>query len=174
VKNNDNSLKSRIQPYVTHDLHQRLAAYVARRNLTESAVVERALREHLDGIGDLTLLYGRLDRINRSIQMLNGTLAFTVELVDMFFQLWLRNTPQLPAADLRANKAVAERRHDNSLARIRAALTSGRTVLDRLPSDDLDVRIEDRPANAPRPEEAAAARGAAGPPPPPPESAARA
>ncbi len=148
MKSSDNSLKSRIQPYITHDLYQRLAAYAARRNLTESAVVERALREHLDGVGDLTLLYQRLDRMNRSTERLTGTVAFAVELLNVFLQVWLRNTPQLPEADLRANRVVAERRHTTILERVRAALTSGRTVLDQRPSDDLELPVGDRSAPA--------------------------
>jgi predicted DNA-binding protein len=152
VNSRDNALKSRIQPYVSLDVYQRLAAYASRRNLTESAVVERALREHLDGVGDLTLLYQRLDRINRSIERLSGTVTFGVELLNQFLELWLRSTPQLSAEDLRSNKAVAERRHKNILDRVRAALTSGRAVLDQRPTDDPELPMGT--GQRPRPEHA--------------------
>ena len=131
-------LKVRIQPYVTDELAQRLAAYTARRRFTESAVVERALREHLDGIGDTTLLYQRLDRINRSVQALNGTLSVLAELVNQFIKVYLRNTPQLPSADNKANKVPAEARYRNLIQRLTTVVSSGKTFLDDLPRDDLD------------------------------------
>ena len=130
-------IKQRIQPYITVETARRLESYVARRNLTESAVVERALREHLDGIGDTTLLYQRLDRIHRAIERLDGTLSWLTEVLNQFLKLWLRNTPPLPAADNRANEAAAKDRYGKLLARVKAAVSSGKTLLHELPHDTL-------------------------------------
>jgi hypothetical protein len=152
-------VKVRIQPYVSAELAQRLGAYVARRNFTESAVVERALREHLDGISDTALLYQRLDRINRSVQGVDGTLSILVELVNQFVKLWLRNTPPLPAADSHANRLPAEDRYKKLIGRLTAAVSAGRTLLFDLPRDDLDPVAargqEPNAASAERPASAA-------------------
>lgn len=137
------TLKRRIQPYVSEELAQRLEAYTARRNFTESAVIERALREHLDGIGDTALLYQRLDRINRSVQLLNGSVGVLTELLNQFVKAWLRNTPRLPDAEDIPNKLASRERYKNLVRRLNAAVSSGKTFLDELPRDDLDPDIQD-------------------------------
>lgn len=139
-------LKVRIQPYVTMGVHQRLVAYCARRHLTESAVVDRALREHLDGLGDMTLLYQRLDRINRSLQKLDRTQRIVGELFNQFVKAWFRNTPALPDADNFVNKGPAGDRYKKLLARLTKAVTSGHTFFDALPEDDLDAAALPLPA----------------------------
>lgn len=141
-------LKIRIQPYVTAGVHQKLAAYCARRHLTESAVVDRALREHLDGLGDMTLLYQRLDRLNRSLQKLDRTQRIVGELCNQFIKAWFRNTPGLPEADNRVNEGPAKDRYRNLLARLTGAVTSGKTFFDALPEDDLAPDAPHVPAAA--------------------------
>lgn len=144
------AIKQRIQPYITVKTARRLESYVARRDVTESAVVERALREHLDGIGDTTLLYQRLDRIHRAIERLEATLSWLTEILNQFVKVWLRNTPPLPGADTRANEPVANDRYSRLIARARAAVSSGKTLLNELPHDEL----------SPLPKAPARARGA--------------
>lgn len=135
-------LKIRIQPYVTREVHDRLGAYCARRRLTESAVVDRALREHLDGLGDLTLLYRRLTSINKSLHKIDRTVSIVGELINQFLKAWLRNTPPLPEADNRGNERPARDRYKLLMDRLTAAVTSGGSFFDALPEDDLDPEGE--------------------------------
>jgi len=50
------------------------------------------------------------------------------------------NTPPLPAADSRANELPAKDRYGKLVARVKAAVSSGKTLLHELPHDDLTPR----------------------------------
>ncbi len=60
--------RARLVPRVPAELAQRLANVCAATNATETAVVEAALRLHLDGTSDRTLLFRRLDRLGRAVE----------------------------------------------------------------------------------------------------------
>ena len=59
--------RSRITPYIPHALRQQLRQHCASVRTTERAVIELALRKHLEGTSDKTVLLRQLDRVGRTI-----------------------------------------------------------------------------------------------------------
>ena len=58
----------RIQPYVSPEVRRKLGAYSAVQGVTESAVVDAALREYLEGDGvDEALVVRRLDGVAQAV-----------------------------------------------------------------------------------------------------------
>ena len=58
----------RLLPYVPAELAERVVSVCASSGVTESAVVEGALRQYLDGTSDKALLLRRLDRLGRAVE----------------------------------------------------------------------------------------------------------
>lgn len=134
--------KSRIQPYVPHELQRRLAQYCAKRGVHESGVVEAALQQYLDGLSDPTLLFRRLDSVTRSVQRLQRDLTLQSEFLNQWVKVWFRNTPPLPEADKKATTAQAADRYRRMLERLAASVSAGRSFVDDLPKEELDPDAE--------------------------------
>jgi hypothetical protein len=65
--------RARIQPYISRDLHQRLRAWAAAQNVTESAVAEAAIAAYLDpDRPDEDLIARRLDLVTQAIARVQG------------------------------------------------------------------------------------------------------
>ena len=63
----------RIQPYLSHDLRQKLRAWAAAKSLTESAVAEAALSEYFDdGRPDVDVILRRLDLTSQAVARLQN------------------------------------------------------------------------------------------------------
>ena len=63
----------RIQPYVPRDLQQKVRAWAAAQNLTESAVTEAALTAYLDdGRTDEDIIARRLDLVSQAVARLQS------------------------------------------------------------------------------------------------------
>jgi hypothetical protein len=88
--------KARVQPYLTLALREKLALYCARKRVSESAVVEAALQQYLEGTSDMTLLFRRLDAVNRSLERVHRDVLASAELANEWIRVWYRNTPPLP------------------------------------------------------------------------------
>lgn len=134
--------RSRITPYIDGALRKRLARYAAKSNSTESAVVEAALCQYLDGTRDLTLLLQRLGTIGRAIERMHRDVELYGELYNQYVKVWFCNTPKLPRADLEATKQQAEGRYQALLQLVARAQSGGRRFVDALPTESLDFTLE--------------------------------
>jgi hypothetical protein len=87
--------RARLVPRVSAEIAQRLADVCASTNTTETAVVEAALRQHLDGTSDRTLLFRRLDHLGRAVERSHRDLQLLSEAFGVFVQVWFAHTPTL-------------------------------------------------------------------------------
>jgi len=132
--------RERIQPYLSKELAERLERYCIAHNLTESAVVERALAKHLDGLGDFEVLQTRLKNLNRTMGRIDQTLEYQLEAFAYFVELWLIYMPDLPAENAAHNRTRGELRFDRFLRELQARLERGGRKLAPAIDDDPDPR----------------------------------
>ena len=129
--------RSRIHPYLSSALRHRLDEYCAKRGIHESALVEQAIAQLLDGTSAVSLLYRRLDSVSRRFDQLLQALELQGELLNEFLKIWLRNTPPLPDPDAQSTVRQARLRYQRILERIAARVSSGKTFVDELPKESL-------------------------------------
>jgi hypothetical protein len=130
-------LRKRIQPYVPRELSKRLAEHAAAAGLSESAVVEVALRQHLDGTGDRTLFLRRLDRLGRAHQRTQRDLELLSEAFAVFVKIWFAHTPTVPVDGRKAAQTSAEGRYKQFAEYVVEQFTGGRRFVDDLPREVL-------------------------------------
>ena len=98
--------RKRIHPYVTPPLAHRLTTYCAAKGITESAAVQTAVENHLDGEAkDNELILRRLDRLGRQSLSHQRDLAMLTESVSVFARMCFVYFPPL----VETEKAAAER-----------------------------------------------------------------
>jgi hypothetical protein len=97
----------RIYPRVAPTLAQRLAKHAAASGISETAVVEAALEQYLDGAPtDTALIMARLDRLGRAQERSQRDQTLHAEAFIAYVNMWYANTPTLPEGAAR-DKAVA-------------------------------------------------------------------
>ena len=98
--------RKRIHPYVTPPLAHRLTTYCAAKGITESAAVQTAVENHLDGEAkDNELILRRLDRLGRESLGHQRDLALLTEALSVFARMCFIYFPPM----VEAEKAAAER-----------------------------------------------------------------
>jgi hypothetical protein len=108
-------IQTQIKPYVTPEARQLLKTYCLAKRVTESLVVEDALREFFADTRDSVLLMRRLDRNDRNLERARKELGLLAELVASFVRVWYAHTPALQPADKDAAQRAAKRRYDQLL-----------------------------------------------------------
>ena len=97
----------RIYPRVAPTLAQRLAKHAAASGISETAVVEAALEQYLDGAPtDTALIMARLDRLGRAQERSQRDQMLHAEAFIAYVNMWYANTPTLPEGAAR-DKAIA-------------------------------------------------------------------
>jgi predicted transcriptional regulator len=97
----------RIYPRVAPTLAQRLAKHAAASSISETAVVEAALEQYLDGVPtDTALIMARLDRLGRAHERSQRDQMLHAEAFVAYVNIWFASTPTLPEGAAR-DKAVA-------------------------------------------------------------------
>jgi hypothetical protein len=109
----------------------------ASSGVTESAVVEAALRQYLDGTSDKTLLLRRLDRLGRAVERDHRDLEILTETFAVFIRLWFAHTPSIPEDGKNAARMTAETRYRQFVKHVAEQYSGGRRFLDDLPHDDV-------------------------------------
>jgi hypothetical protein len=138
----------RIQPYILAELGERVDDVCASRGVTESAIVEAALRQYLDGTSDKTLLLRRLDRLGRAVERDHRDLEILTETFAVFMRLWFAHTPTIPEDAKQAARMTAEARYRQFVKHVAEQFSGGRRFLDDLPREDLsdDAELDDTAA----------------------------
>lgn len=134
--------RARINSYLPAPLRQRLAAHCATRGIYECEALKVAVTAYLDGTSDMTLLYRRLDAIQRHQQRQQRTLELHGELLHDFVQLFI----EIAAGRIDRERTPevlrkAERTYQAMIERVTARLSGGRTWVDDLPKDNLSPTL---------------------------------
>jgi hypothetical protein len=127
--------RTRLHPYVDTPVAEQFARYRTRLGLTESAAVQAAMCQFLDGTTDAALVMRRLDRLGRAIergQRDNETLALAFTL---WMKLWFAHTPNVAEDAKPFAKASAEARHCKFLEYVAEQYSGGRRFIDDLPQE---------------------------------------
>jgi hypothetical protein len=138
----------RIQPYIAREVRQRLARHCAGLGLTESAVVNEALTQYLDGTSDATLWMRRQDLLDRRVQRLARDVEILSQTVGMFLRVWFAHTPALRKEARQAASQSGEQRYRLLLERVGEQFTGGKRFTDDLPPLSRESELEAaRPAS---------------------------
>ncbi|HXX65892.1 MAG TPA: hypothetical protein VEK07_01845 [Polyangiaceae bacterium] len=139
--------RSRIYPYLAHDLRQRLSQYCAAGGTTESAVVDAALRQYLDRTSDRTLLMRRLNRLDQAVRRGHGELGLLCEAFALFLKIWFAHTPAIAAEGRKAALTTSETRYRQFVEHLGARLTRGRRFVHDLPPECVGEGREPAPVS---------------------------
>jgi len=118
--------KTQIKPYVTPEARQLLKTYCLGKGMSESSVVETALREYFGDTRDSVLLMRRLDRNDRNVERTRRELGLLTELVASFLRVWYAHTPPLQPGDKDAAQRGAKHRYDQLIGHVAERLKGGR------------------------------------------------
>jgi len=125
-----------LRPRVPMSLARRLKDYAAARGVSEAAVVERALQQFLDGVGEHTILMRRLDRLDRQYVRGRRDINMLAEAFAAFVQVWYAYTPELPEEARGRVRQSVSRRYAQYVQAVTERLGRGKPFLDDLARDD--------------------------------------
>lgn len=120
--------KRQLFPYVSVEVQQTLKTYCAAKGVTDSAVVESALREYFADARDSALVMRRLDRNDRTTERARQELALLSELVSSWIRVWYAHTPPLPVAEKKAAGRAGSRRHEELLDHVSNRIKAGNSL----------------------------------------------
>lgn len=123
------SPRNTIHPRIPPELAVRLKGYRALTGASESAVVEAALRRHLDGDSDTGRILRRFDRLNRRVERLQREIEVSAEFNTVWAQMWFAYTPQLPAAERDQARQFAAKRYEEMTAYLLKRMTGSKRLI---------------------------------------------
>ena len=129
--------RARINSHLPAPLRHRLAAHCAAKGIYECEALKAAVSDYLDGTSDMTLLFRRLDAINRELQRLRRMLELNGELLKEFVQLFLKLTSGRGDVSESSYLRRAAARYQTLVERVAASITRGKVWLDDLPKEIL-------------------------------------
>lgn len=140
----------RIHPYVERSLAQRLAGHAAAGGQSDSAVVEAALRQHLDGEDSaVTRILQALDRIGRAEARLHRDIEILSEAFAIFVQLWFAYAPSIDRDGKDYARRTAASRFAQFTEDVAHSYQNGPRFLDELSALRLDSSAELAPPPPP-------------------------
>jgi hypothetical protein len=129
--------RTRIHPYVVPALARRLATYCGAKGLTESAAVEAAIEEYLDGGDkDNALILRRLNRLSRRSARQERDLEILSEAFAAFVRLWLAYRPELPPNEMEAKRRLGRQRYDQFVEIVSHRLSDSARLASDVLKDD--------------------------------------
>jgi hypothetical protein len=135
-------------------LAERLARHAAAAGISETAVVEKALREHLDRTGDIPLILARLDRLGRAQERYERDQKLHAETFASFVKMWFTQTPMLPEDTRREALAAAEKRFGAFLRYVAQEVSRGVGFFDQFPYERVASDEDLEPVKQPIPRDA--------------------
>jgi hypothetical protein len=123
------SPRTTIHPRIPPDLAVRLKGYRALTGASESAVVEAALRKHLELDSDAERILRRFDRLNRRVDRLQREVEVNAEFLAVWSQMWFAYTPQLPTGAREQARHFAARRYEEMTAHVIKRLNGPKRLL---------------------------------------------
>ncbi len=134
--------KAQISAYLDQDVMKLLSDYAARRDLSQSLVVEAAIASFLSPDADErreAAITKRLDQIDRRMTRLERDLGISVETLAIFVRFWLATTPALPEPAAQAARAKAGERYDAFVTALGRRLAQGPKLHQEI-SEDVPVQ----------------------------------
>jgi hypothetical protein len=135
--------RARINSYLPGPLRHRLTAHCAAKGIYESEALRKAVEAYLDGTSDMTLLYRRIDSLNREQHRQRRTLELHAEFVKEFVQLFLKLTSGSADVDKPNFLQRAGDRYRSIIERVTASFSVGTTWVDDLPKEMLSPGLKD-------------------------------
>jgi hypothetical protein len=131
--------RTRIHPYVTPDLARRLVAYSAAKGFTDSAVVQAALEEYLDGgEKDNVVIIRRLDRLGRAAIRLHRDVEVLSEAFAVFVRIWSAYAPKLSQVEWDEARRRGAKYYESYLEALSAQLASGSRLVKAVVKEDAE------------------------------------
>jgi hypothetical protein len=140
--------RARINSYLPASLRHRLSAHCAAKGIYECEALKDAVTAYLDGTSDMTLLYRRLNSINREQQRHLRTVEIHGELLKEFLQMFLTLTAGSPDVEKSEFLRRAARRYQTIIERVTASISIGKSWVDDLPKEMLSPTLPEPPALA--------------------------
>jgi hypothetical protein len=138
----------RIHPYVDEGVAQQLDIHCASSGATVSAVVDDALREHLERTGAITGIMLRLDRIGRRVERTHRDLELFMEAFGIWVKIWFAHMPRIDRDDQEIAARQAESRFAEFVDEVAQDCSSGHHFLDDVWRAVLARRADHSPAVA--------------------------
>jgi len=132
----------RLLPYVPEELAERVANVCSSSGVTESAFVEGALRQYLDGTSDKALVLRRLDRLGRAVARDHRDLELLSEAFAVFVRMWFAHAPRIREEAKREARELAEVRYKQFVAHVAEEFSGGRRFLEDLPRELVAIDSE--------------------------------
>jgi len=88
-------IKVRVDP----ELGAHVKRYCAAHNLTETALIQAAVKEYLSNTSPYESLMRRLDRVSQQLEQSKHSALTLAEAFAAFVRLWLAHTPEVPSRD---------------------------------------------------------------------------
>lgn len=130
--------KAQISAYLDQDVMKMLSDYAARRDLSQSLVVEAAIASFLSPDADErreAAITKRLDRIDRRMTRLERDLGISIETLAIFVRFWLATTPALPEPVAQGARAKAGERYDAFVSALGRRLAKGPKLRQEIAED---------------------------------------
>lgn len=135
--------KAQISAYLDQDVMKMLSDYAARRELSQSLIVEAAIASFLSPDADErreAAITKRLDQIDRRMTRLERDLGISVETLAIFVRFWLATTPALPEPAAQAARAKAGERYDAFVTALGRRLAKGPKLRQEI-AEDVDSEL---------------------------------
>jgi len=139
------AVRRQVKTRVSEELSVRLKRYCAAHNVTETAVMNRAIEQCLTGADQQSLLMRRLDQLAHEIARVGVAVEMLGEMFGSFTQTWLAHNPELPEPHKASARRDALRRYQLFVAHVLSGVAGGRTHLSQLvgpaivPSDQREL-----------------------------------
>lgn len=120
--------KTQISVYLDQEVMTLLADYSARRDQSQSMIVEAAIASFLspdDAERREAAVAKRLDQIDRRMARLERDLGISVETLAIFVRFWLTTIPALPEPAAQAARAKAAERYEAFITALGRRLAKG-------------------------------------------------
>jgi hypothetical protein len=134
--------RARINSYLPGPLRHRLTAHCAAKGIYESEALRLAVTAYLDGTSDMTLLYRRIDAVNREQHRQRRRMELHSEFLREFVQLFLQLTSGSADMDKPDFLRRAAGRYRTIIERVTASVSRGKTWVDDLPKEMLSPGLD--------------------------------
>jgi hypothetical protein len=106
--------RKQIHPFLPPELRDRLVLHAAKKRVSQTRIVEIALKNHLDGeLADRVVILRQLERLVREASNRKNDFEILSQAFGVFIRLWFAQTPRLAndvkiGAEDRAHKRYAQ------------------------------------------------------------------